>query len=70
MRTVLRAEITYASSYPTVGYTCTLSSLDGFGGGEPNGHQAMLINSGLASGKRHGFVFYALRVRCDARQQL
>jgi len=40
-----------------VGYTCTLSSLDGFGGGEPNEHQAMLINSGLASGKRYGFVF-------------
>jgi type IV pilus assembly protein PilA len=57
MRTILTAEITYASSYPTVGFTCTLSSLDGFGGGEPNEHQAMLINSGLASGKRYGFVF-------------
>ncbi|MGC1452712.1 MAG: hypothetical protein WA830_21995 [Candidatus Sulfotelmatobacter sp.] len=57
MRTVLTAEVTYASSYPTIGYTCTLSSLDGFGGGEPNEHQAMLINSGLASGKRYGFVF-------------
>jgi hypothetical protein len=57
MRTILTAEVTYASSYPTVGYTCTLSSLDGFGGGEPNEHQAMLIHSGLASGKRYGFVF-------------
>jgi hypothetical protein len=57
MRTILTAEITYAGSYPTVGFTCTLSSLDGFGGGEPNEHQAMLINSGLASGKRYGFVF-------------
>jgi hypothetical protein len=57
MRTILTAEITYASSYPTVGFTCTLSSLDGFGGGEANEHQAMLINSGLASGKRYGFVF-------------
>jgi len=57
MRTILTAEITYASSYPAVGFTCTLSSLDGFGGGEPNEHQAMLINSGLASGKRYGFVF-------------
>jgi hypothetical protein len=57
MRTIVTAEITYASSYPTVGFTCSLSSLDGFGGGEPNEHQAMLINSGLASGKRHGFVF-------------
>ncbi|MGA8344871.1 MAG: hypothetical protein WB781_23275 [Candidatus Sulfotelmatobacter sp.] len=57
MRTILTAEVTYFSSYPTVGYTCSLSSLDGFGGGERNEHQAMLINSGLASGKRYGFVF-------------
>ncbi|HXN94957.1 MAG TPA: hypothetical protein VN879_10650, partial [Candidatus Acidoferrales bacterium] len=57
MRAILTAELTYASSYPNLGYTCTLSDLDGFGGGEPNEHQAMLINSGLASGKRYGFVF-------------
>jgi len=57
MRTILTAEMTYASTYPRVGFTCTLSDLDGFGGGEPNEHQAMLINSGLASGKRFGFVF-------------
>jgi hypothetical protein len=57
MRTILTAEISYATSYPRVGFSCTLSDLDGFGGGEPNEHQAMLINSGLASGKRFGFVF-------------
>jgi hypothetical protein len=57
MRTILTAEITYAASYPRVGFSCTLSDLDGFGRGEPNEHQAMLINSGLASGKKYGFVF-------------
>jgi hypothetical protein len=57
MRTILTAEVTYASAYPNVGFTCALSDLDGFGGGAPNEHQAMLINSGLASGKRFGFVF-------------
>jgi type IV pilus assembly protein PilA len=57
MRTILSAEVTYTSTYPKVGFTCTLSDLDGFGGGEPNEHQAMLINSGLASGKRYGYVF-------------
>lgn len=57
MRTILTAQVTYATTYPTIGYTCSLSSLDGFGGGEPNEHQAMLISSGLASGKRYGFVF-------------
>jgi type IV pilus assembly protein PilA len=57
MRTILTAEVTYASQYPMTGFTCTLSDLDGFGGGERSEHQAMLINSGLASGKRYGFVF-------------
>ena len=57
MRTILTAETTYAATYPAVGYTCSLSDLDGFGGGERNEHQAMLINSGLASGKRYGYVF-------------
>jgi hypothetical protein len=57
MRTILAAEATYAQTYPTVGYTCALSTLDGFGGGEPNERQAMLINSGLASGKKYGFIF-------------
>lgn len=57
VRTILTAETTYAATYPRVGYTCSLSDLDGFGGGEANEHQAMLINSGLASGKRYGFVF-------------
>ena len=57
MRTIVTAEVTYFSSYPRVGFSCTLSDLDGFGAGQPNEHQAMLINSGLASGKRFGFVF-------------
>jgi hypothetical protein len=57
IRTILSAEVTYAVTYPSVGYTCTLSDLDGFGGGTPNEHQAMLIASGLASGKKYGYVF-------------
>jgi hypothetical protein len=57
VRTILTAEKTYASTYPLVGYTCTLSDLDGFGAAETNEHQAMLINSGLASGHQHGYTF-------------
>lgn len=57
MRSILKAESTYASTYSRVGYTCTLSNLDGFGAGEPNEHQAMLLNSSLAGGRRYGFVF-------------
>ena len=57
LRKILAAETTYAASYPTVGYTCTLSDLDGFGAAEANEHQAMLISSGLASGKHLGYIF-------------
>jgi hypothetical protein len=57
MQQVFSAETNYAKNYPAVGYTCTLSDLDGFGRGEPNEHQAMLLNSGLASGRKYGFVF-------------
>jgi hypothetical protein len=57
MHTILKAENTYINTYRSTGYTCTLSDLDGFGGGAPNEHQAMLIPSGLASGKKYGYVF-------------
>jgi len=57
VRSILTAEATYAATYSAIGYTCTISDLDGFGAGEANEHQAMLIGSGLASGKAHGYVF-------------
>lgn len=57
MRTIITAENTYASTYADVGYTCTLSNLDGFGAGDPGPHQAMLISSSLAGGRRYGYIF-------------
>ena len=57
VRMILTAEDTYSATYPSVGYTCTLSDLDGFGAAQPSEHQAMLINSGLASGRYHGYSF-------------
>lgn len=57
MRTIISAETIYSNTYTAVGYTCTLSDLDGFGGGDANEHQAMLIASDLAGGKRYGYVF-------------
>jgi hypothetical protein len=57
MRSISTAENAYRATYPAIGYTCTLSDLDGFGGGEPNEHQAMLIPSSLASGKKFGYEF-------------
>lgn len=57
MRSILTAETVYFTTYSRTGYTCSLSDLDGFGQGTPNEHQAMLIESRLASGKKHGYVF-------------
>ena len=57
MQSILKAENTYSGTYRGTGYTCTLSDLDGFGGGAPNEHQAMLIPSGLAGGRKYGYVF-------------
>ncbi|MHB8215855.1 MAG: hypothetical protein ACYDDS_07225 [Candidatus Sulfotelmatobacter sp.] len=57
MQSILKAENTYSGTYRATGYTCTLSDLDGFGGGTPNEHQAMLIPSGLAGGRKYGYVF-------------
>jgi len=57
IKNINTAEVTYAATYPTRGYTCLLSDLDGFGAGGTNEHQAMLIDSGLASGKKAGYVF-------------
>ena len=57
VRKILAAETTYSATYSAVGYTCTLFDLDGFGAAEPNQHQAMLIGSGLASGRNQGYTF-------------
>jgi hypothetical protein len=57
MRTILAAESTYKNTYRSVGYSCTLSDLDGFGAAESNEHHAMLIPSDLAGGRRYGYSF-------------
>jgi len=58
VRTLNTAEMTYAASFPTAGFTCTLSDLGGMGSG--NGvseHQAMLIDPRLAGGRKNGYLF-------------
>ena len=58
LRTISTAETTYASTYPTVGYTCTLSEL----GPPPSGtamssSAAGILDSVLASGQKAGYIF-------------
>lgn len=55
VRTINTAEISYLSSYPTVGYTCALSSLGGSEQSPASPDHALFIDSALASGTRHGY---------------
>jgi type IV pilus assembly protein PilA len=58
IRTLNTAEVTYSSTYPDLGFTCTLSRL-----GPPSGSasatstSAGLIDSVLASGTKSGYTF-------------
>jgi prepilin-type N-terminal cleavage/methylation domain-containing protein len=56
LRTINTAEITYASTYPDIGFTCSLSSL-GPASGVPTPTSAGLIDSVLASGSKSGYTF-------------
>ena len=58
LRTINTAEITYNTSYPTVGFACTLGTM-----GPPSGSTAAssttagLIDSNLAAGTKSGYSF-------------
>ncbi len=58
LRTLVTAEVTYAASYPDVGFTCRLSDLGGsLNGKPPDEHGAQLINPALEAGMRYGYKF-------------
>jgi type IV pilus assembly protein PilA len=59
IRTINTAEITYNSSYPTVGYAPTLAALGGVSPCVPSQIASCLIESGLASGNKAGYNFTA-----------
>ena len=57
LRVVLTAEVSYAATYPDVGFTCVLSDLAGADAGQPGPRAAMLIDKELATGNTDGYVF-------------
>jgi type II secretory pathway pseudopilin PulG len=57
IRALNSAELSYQSQYPTVGFTCNLSALGGSGRSAPSPDQAQMIDTGLASGEKHGYRF-------------
>jgi type IV pilus assembly protein PilA len=59
IRTINTAEISYNSSYPTVGFG-SLANLAGSTCGPPNSSSACLIDTTLASGTKSGYSFHAV----------
>ena len=56
VRTVNTAEVTYQSTYPSVGFTCTLGDLGPPPGmGNPTQNAAGLLDNQLASGTKSGY---------------
>jgi type IV pilus assembly protein PilA len=59
IRTINTAEITYNSTYPTVGFAATLSALGGVAPCVPASTAACLIDSVLSAGNKSGYNFTA-----------
>jgi len=57
LRTINTAEISYYSSYPTVGFAPTLAALGGNNCAAPDQTQACLIDNLLSSGNKSGYSF-------------
>jgi prepilin-type N-terminal cleavage/methylation domain-containing protein len=58
IRTISTAETTYSSTYPTIGYTCTLSELGPPPSGSPMSSTAAgILDNVLASGQKAGYQF-------------
>jgi hypothetical protein len=58
VREIDTAEITYRSTYPDIGYTCTLSDLGGKdGSSSPSAKRAQLLTDRVASGEVTGYRF-------------
>jgi len=60
IKTINTAEITYNSTFPTVGYAPALSNLGGVAPCTPTQTTACLIGSDLASGTKSGYNFTAV----------
>ena len=57
LRTLNTAQISYSSSFPTVGFATTLSSLAGTNCAPPGSTGACIIDTQLASGSKSGYSF-------------
>jgi len=59
LRSINTAEATYQTTYPLVGFSCTLTAL-GFGSGTVSSTSAGLLDSSLSSGTKSGYSFNSI----------
>ncbi len=60
LRTINTSEVTYNSTYPSVGFTCSLSAMGPVASGSsPTSAAAGLIDANLAGGNKSGYTFAA-----------
>ncbi|MGA8144397.1 MAG: DUF4190 domain-containing protein [Candidatus Acidiferrales bacterium] len=65
LRTIVTADVTYSSEFGN-GFATSLEQLDGSGSGAGTCEHAGLVDSTLASGQRHGYIFtYSARPSSD-----
>ncbi len=58
LRAIGSAEASYASAYPANGFSCSLAPLGGTpGSGAPTAQAAQLLDPGLATGTKSGYIF-------------
>jgi prepilin-type N-terminal cleavage/methylation domain-containing protein len=68
IRTINTAQITYNSTYPTVGFAASLAVLGGVAPCTPTSTTACLIDSVLAAGTKSGYLFVAAGVAVTLNQ--
>lgn len=58
VRTIGQAELSYSSTYPANGFSCSLSALGGAqSSGAPTAQSAQILPADLASGQKAGYTF-------------
>jgi prepilin-type N-terminal cleavage/methylation domain-containing protein len=66
LRTLNTAEVTYATTYDSVGFTCTLSDFGPPSSGNPTSTAAGLIDSVLAGGAKAGYTIASNASGCTS----